>query len=171
LNCAIHAVTRVPNHQDENYRDRAESAAPVIFIPNLISRLCRVAPLLRLYVMPRLKGDGPGRSATRQSYAAQLPLLRARLYPSIEERTYPYREKRQNGEHPGCQVPARRRRWRSQPRADSGRRRLSYSSSPSISLGRLTSSSTITTPPRLAFLRWRGSWAPRMRSRSSACPC
>ena len=33
------------------------------------------------------------------------------------------------------------------------------------------SSSTITTPPKLAFLHWRGSWAPRTRSRSSTCPC
>ena len=45
-----------------------------------------------------------------------------------------------------------------------------FSSSPSISWGQQTSSSTTTTPMRSAFLRSRGSWAPRTRSRSSMCP-
>ena len=50
-------------------------------------------------------------------------------------------------------------------------RSFGCSSSPSISWGRPTSSSTIITATRSAFLRWRESWAPPMRSRSSMCPC
>ena len=38
-------------------------------------------------------------------------------------------------------------------------------------MGAATSSSTITTPTRSAFPRWRGSWAPHTRSRSSTCLC
>ena len=43
--------------------------------------------------------------------------------------------------------------------------------SPSISWERLISFSTITTQPRSAYLRWRASWAPHTRSRSSTCLC
>jgi hypothetical protein len=38
-------------------------------------------------------------------------------------------------------------------------------------VGQPTSSSTTTKPPWPTFLRWRGSWARHMRSRSSTYPC
>ena len=41
----------------------------------------------------------------------------------------------------------------------------------SMSWGRPTSSSTITTRFGSAFLQWRGNWVPHTRSRSSTCPC
>ena len=52
------------------------------------SRLGYVAWLLcfGVYILPRLRVDGPVRSATRHRYAAQLPLLRARLYSSRRRR-------------------------------------------------------------------------------------
>jgi hypothetical protein len=45
-----------------------------------------VAALLRRVHPSRAQVDGPGRSATRHRYAAQLPLLRARLYSSRRRR-------------------------------------------------------------------------------------
>jgi hypothetical protein len=45
-----------------------------------------VAALLRRVRYAQAKVDGPGRSATCHRYAAQLPLLRARLYPSRRRR-------------------------------------------------------------------------------------
>src|SRR5260370_2612172 len=50
------------------------------------SRLCRVAALLRRVHPAAAQVDGTGRSATRHCYSAQLPLLRARLYPSRRRR-------------------------------------------------------------------------------------
>src|SRR5438477_1011167 len=46
------------------------------------SRLCRVASLLRRVRYAQAQINGPGRSATRHRHSAQLPLLRAGLYPS-----------------------------------------------------------------------------------------
>src|SRR3984893_6846795 len=57
-----------------------------IFNLHLILGYVAVAALLRRVHPAPAQVDGPGRSATRHRYTAQLPLLRARLYSSRRRR-------------------------------------------------------------------------------------
>ena len=128
--------------------------------------LCRLAAVLWRLHLAEAQGGGPCRGAPRHRHAAQLSLLRPRLHPPGRRRPIcrpaSPRPPPMATSRPGCS-PC----WHSS--LCECVRSSGCLSSPSISWGRPTSLSTITTPSGSAFRPWPASWAPPTGSRSSTC--